>query len=70
MVFQTLLPSFPWLTVLENTEFSEPLECNLDYENMTSAEVEERSGRADITARSHGAQRFPQCLPARTQRVA
>ena len=46
MVFQNYT-LFPWLTVIENTEFSEQLECNLDYENMTVGEAMERAGRAE-----------------------
>ena len=62
MVFQhyTL---FPWLTVLENTEFSEQLDCNLDYENLTSGEVEERSGRAESLLEVMGLGDFHQSLP-------
>jgi NitT/TauT family transport system ATP-binding protein len=62
MVFQhyTL---FPWLTVLQNTEFSEQLECNLDYENLTSAEVEERSGRAESLLEVMGLADFHNALP-------
>jgi NitT/TauT family transport system ATP-binding protein len=62
MVFQhyTL---FPWLTVLENTEFSEQLECNLDYANLTSHEVEERSGRAESLLEVMGLGDFHQALP-------
>ena len=46
MVFQNYT-LFPWLTVIENTEFSEQLDCNLDYENMTVGEALERGGRAE-----------------------
>jgi NitT/TauT family transport system ATP-binding protein len=62
MVFQhyTL---FPWLTVLENTEFSEQLECNLDYANLTSHEVEERSGRAESLLEVMGLGDFHNALP-------
>jgi NitT/TauT family transport system ATP-binding protein len=62
MVFQhyTL---FPWLTVLENTEFSEQLECNLDYENLTSSEVERRSGRAESLLEVMGLGDFHNALP-------
>ena len=62
MVFQhyTL---FPWLTVLENTEFSEQLECNLDYETLTSTEVEARSGRAESLLEVMGLGDFHNALP-------
>jgi NitT/TauT family transport system ATP-binding protein len=62
MVFQhyTL---FPWLTVLQNTEFSEQLECNLDYETLTSQEVEERSGRAESLLEVMGLGDFHNALP-------
>jgi NitT/TauT family transport system ATP-binding protein len=62
MVFQhyTL---FPWLTVLQNTEFSEQLECNLDYDTLTSGEVEERSGRAESLLEVMGLADFHQSFP-------
>ncbi len=62
MVFQhyTLIP---WLTVLQNTEFSEQLECNLDYENLTSTEVEARSGRAESLLEVMGLGDFHNALP-------
>ncbi len=62
MVFQhyTL---FPWLTVLENTEFSEQLECNLNYETLTSQEVEERSGRAESLLNVMGLGDFHNAFP-------
>jgi NitT/TauT family transport system ATP-binding protein len=62
MVFQhyTL---FPWLTVLENTEFSEQLECNLNYETLTSQEVEERSGRAESLLEVMGLGDFHNAFP-------
>lgn len=62
MVFQhyTL---FPWLTVLENTEFSEQLECNLDYASLTSTEVEARSGRAESLLEVMGLGDFHNALP-------
>jgi len=62
MVFQhyTL---FPWLTVLQNTEFSEQLECNLDYDTLTSQEVEERSGRAESLLEVMGLGDFHNALP-------
>jgi NitT/TauT family transport system ATP-binding protein len=62
MVFQhyTL---FPWLTVIENTEFSEQLECNLDYANLTAHDVEERSGRAESLLEVMGLKDFHNALP-------
>jgi NitT/TauT family transport system ATP-binding protein len=62
MVFQhyTL---FPWLTVLENTKFSEQLECNLDYENLTSTDVEARAGRAESLLEVMGLADFHNALP-------
>src|SRR3954463_11079790 len=62
MVFQNYT-LFPWLTVLQNTEFSEQLECNLDYENLTSGEVEERSGRAESLLDVMGLGDFHNALP-------
>src|SRR5262249_16310451 len=62
MVFQSYT-LFPWLTVLQNTEFSEQLECNLDYENLTSGEVEERSGRAESLLEVMGLGEFHNALP-------
>ena len=62
MVFQhyTL---FPWLTVLENVEFSEQLECNLDYGNLTTADIEKRSGRAESLLEVMGLGDFHHALP-------
>lgn len=62
MVFQhyTL---FPWLTVLENTKFSEQLSCNLDYETLTSQIVEERAGRAESLLEVMGLKDFHNALP-------
>jgi NitT/TauT family transport system ATP-binding protein len=62
MVFQhyTL---FPWLTVLENTSFSEQLECNLDYANITSTEIEARTGRAESLLEVMGLHDFHNALP-------
>ncbi len=62
MVFQNY-SLFPWLTVLENTEFSEQLECNLDYASMTSTEVEERSGRAESLLEVMGLKDFHNACP-------
>jgi NitT/TauT family transport system ATP-binding protein len=62
MVFQNYT-LFPWLTVLENTEFSEQLECNLDYDNLTSADIEKRAGRAESLLEVMGLGDFHHACP-------
>lgn len=61
MVFQNYT-LFPWLTVLENTQFSFGLECNRDY-SLTSSAVMNRVGRAYSLLDLMGLQKFYNASP-------
>ena len=50
--------------MLGNTEFSERLECYLNYETLTSQEVEEHSGRAESLLEVMASATFTMPFPA------
>ena len=61
MVFQNYT-LFPWLTVLQNTQFSFELEANRDYQR-TSGEIMSRVGRAYSLLDLMGLQNFYNAFP-------